>query len=164
MLSKETLIKVAILAREGSPGERAAATKILEKAGVTANEVLADPADKTILVSFTYKSRDERTIILQNYFRLTHSNHANYYKMGSRNAEIEIPRSLADEFVETNKTLISLWRKQVKTFLTAFITRQRLFSDRDDGEECSLSAQEIEEIMNMARGIKHANLGRLLNE
>jgi hypothetical protein len=59
--------------------------------------------------------------------------------------------------------MIPLWRSQVKSFHSAFIQANNLYSDKKSKEVKEvLTAEEIDEILAMAKNIKTASLNQLL--
>lgn len=161
-MNKDKLLKVARLAVDGELGEREAARLILEREGTTADKVLEDLS--IVTVEFTFKTKQEQRIIFQNFYRLTNSSDVYYCPVNPRKSAVQIRADLADEFIRTNKTLVSLWRKQLENLLTAFITRHELHSDTPVSDGQKLTDDEIAEIMGMAANIRQATLGKgLLN-
>jgi len=168
-VDKKTLLKIARLAIWGSTqGERDAAKRILDKNGVTATDLLKQEEEETPqCVSIAYKTVAEKTIILQNWFRLTNKNSVEYWKMSGRRMDILIAPSLADEFVRTSKALIRDWRQKLKKILEAFIQKNGLYSDSPITAEsvtATLSESEILEILALSRALDRVYLGRELPE
>jgi hypothetical protein len=160
-MDKPVLRKVALLAKHGDPGERDAAKFILEKQGTTAEEVLSETEDETEIVDVTFKNSMERELVAQVFFKITNAADFEYYRYGSRRIGAVLPTSKASRFKEDVKTVLGLWRKELKKFRIAFIAANQLWSDRP-GVASPLSQKEIAEIMAMAASIKTTALGPLL--
>lgn len=165
-MNKDKLLKVARLALDPSAtaGEVFAAELILEREGTTAKQVLDDPKNRMVEVVFTFKTSQEKAIVLQNYFRITNTNSTDFYRINPRKLGIHIRKDLADEFIRTNATLLSLWRKQLDSLLSAFIVRHDLHSDTPQSGDDRLTEEERAEIVGMAVAMRQATLGKgLLN-
>lgn len=160
----DTLRKVAMLAVNGEPGERDAAESILKSNGVTAEQILAD-SEPNVPVEVTFKNKQERTLITQLYCKYMNESEIEYYRIKNRRIRFYLPKPKVDIFLRDLETILKSYRKEIDTFLCAFIQANRLFPDlEDDNSEISLTTDEIENIINMARGIRKVVLGPLLNK
>ena len=162
-MKKEKLLKVARLAVEGELGEREAAASILKANGTTAEDVLQKAVEPEELVPFTFRNKTEKTILFQLYFKMFQTREVYYKRASPKKIRISIPKSKATRFQEDAKTILSLWRKSFDRFVAAFIHTNDLYAPAaEEASGCSLSPEEIEEIVNYARGMQRATLGRLL--
>jgi hypothetical protein len=157
----EKLKLVARLARQGESGERDVALRILGIAGVSLEDI---PQEEEVEVEFTHKTALEKQLIVQTYCKLTNSKVMNGFKISAKRGSVLLPVDLADRFRQDVFTILSLWRKELKRFFEAFIQANRLFSGLPSDSDFKISIEELQEIMVMARSIKRATLGRLLNE
>jgi hypothetical protein len=160
-MNAEKLKLVARLARQGEPGERDVALRILGIAGVSLEDI---PQEEEVEVEFIYKTALEKQLIVQTYCKLTNSNVMNGFRISSKRGSVFLPADMVDRFRQDVSTILSLWRKELKRFFEAFIQANRLFSDLPSDSDFKISIEELQEIMVMARSIKRATLGRLLNE
>jgi hypothetical protein len=160
-MNTEKLKLVARLARQGESGERDVALRILRIAGVSLEDI---PQEEEVEVEFTYKTALEKQLIVQTYCKLTNSNVMNGFRINSKRGSVFLPVDMADRFRQDTSTILSLWRKELKRFFEAFVQANRLFSDLPSDSDFEISIEEAREIMEMARSIKRATLGRLLNE
>ena len=157
-MKKEKLRLVAILAREGTEGERQAALSILDSLGISMEDIEIENDEDVIL---TYKTSNEKRLIIQLYCKTMNVNSITYIRLGNRKFSIKIPKTKVKRFKEDTKTILSSWRKELKTLESAFIQANRLFSDIPSGCSSSLSEQEIEDILSMSKNIKNVTLGKL---
>jgi hypothetical protein len=164
MLNTDTLRKVARLAMWGATrGERESAQRILDKVGKTIEDILRDDIDEEILVQLKYKNTFERDILFQIYACINNTDIVHYRRYGTRRIGFITPRSTAQKIVSAAETMIPLWRSQIKSFHSAFIQANNLYSDKKSKEVKEvLTAEEIDEILAMAKNIKTASLNQLL--
>lgn len=160
-MKTEKLKLVARLARQGEEHEREVALSILEMAGISLDDI---PADEEIEIEFTYKTALEKQLIVQTYCKLMNCNVMNAFRIGKRRGSVYLPKDKSDRFRQDVSTILSLWRKELKRFHEAFIQANRLFSDLPSDSDFEISMDEVEEIMSMAKAIKKATLGRLLQD
>lgn len=162
-MKPEKMKLVAQMARYGTDEERDVAKNILEIAGISLDDI---EAEEEIEVEYTFKTSLERQLIVQVYCKLMDKNSMSSLRLGNRKGSVCLPKEKATQFRQDVSTILSLWRKELKRFHDGFIQANRLFSDTpgDDESESPLSIEEIEEIMDMARSIKRATLGRLLKD
>jgi len=164
MLDANTLRKVARLAMWGATrGERESAQRILDKVGKTVEDILRDEIDEEIIVQLKYKNTFERDILCQIYACINNTSNVRYRQYGTRRIGFITPRSTAQKLVAAADTMIPLWRSQVKSFHSAFIQANQLYSNKKNKEVKEiLTNEEIGEILAMAENIKTASLNQLL--
>lgn len=164
MLNTDTLRKVARLAMWGATrGERESAQRILDKVGKTIEDILRDDIDEEILVQLKYKNTFERDILFQIYACINNTDIVRYRQYGTRRIGFITPRSTAQKIVSAAETMIPLWRSQIKSFHSVFIQANNLYSGKKSKEVKEvLTAEEIDEILAMAKNIKTASLNQLL--
>lgn len=157
-MDRAKLRKVAMLARDGEPGEREAANLILEKNGVTIDDLLGD-IPEVVWLEFKYKTAFERTLIFQTYFKITNTDSTDAAKHQNR-VELGIKPELAEHLFQSVKTVLELWRKELKRFQAAFIQRNGLFSSQPSKREPKrpMTEEELTEMFMMAASIKKANI------
>jgi hypothetical protein len=162
MLSEEKIRKIAALAQNGSAGEKQNAQAILDKAGVTTEQLL-ELLSQQELVAFPYKTKNEFSIIIQAVCRVLNESSLNIIRR-PRKVMIEIPSHRTAECLRASKTMLGLYRKELKTFVKAFIVKNRLWPEIEPDSEPTefLSQSELDEIMNMAAFIKTASWERQL--
>lgn len=160
-MKNEKLKLIARLARRGEEGERDVARRILELSGISVDDI---PEEDEVEVEFTYKTSLEKQLIVQYYCKLMNCNRMNGFRIGSRRGSVYLPVDKVDRFRQDISTILSLWRKELKRFLEAFIAANHLYSDIPTESEAELSMEEMEELVAMARSIKRATLGRLLQD
>jgi hypothetical protein len=160
-MDKDKLKKVAILARDGEPGEKKNAQVILDHHGVTVEELLSDEPI-IVGVEIKFKTAFERTLTFQTYCKILNTDTISYYKSAQNLVRFEIPLSLAEHFRQSVETVLKLWRGELKRFQTAFVQRNRLFSTIPDKtpreSRVTMTQEEIAEMMMMAASIKKANI------
>lgn len=162
-MKPEKMKLVARMARYGTKEEREVAKNILDMAGVSLDDI---EGEEEIEVEYTFKTALERQLVAQVYCKLMDKNTMRSFRLGSRKGSVCLPKAKASQFRQDVSTILSLWRKELERFYDAFILANRLFSDTpsESESESSLTPEEIEEIMSMARSIKRATLGRLLKD
>lgn len=161
-MNPKKLKYVARLARNSTTeGERQAALYILETNGVKLDDI---EEDEEIEVEFTFKTSLEKQLIAQVYCRIMNSNVMNSYRLNGRKCSVYLPKDKVNTFKDDVSTILSLWRRELQIFLSAFIQKNQLFSDLPPDDDSEISWDEIEQIMMMAKSIKQATLGRLLQD
>jgi hypothetical protein len=162
MLSKQTINKVLRLAKYGTTdGERDAARTILVSQGIDPDKELEDDF---VWSKISVKTASERNIVFQLVFRLTNSMKITCTKK-PRSLQIKIPAHLEKQLIRDAKTILPLWRKEIKKFESAFILKNDLFGQTNEPPKKSgLSDEEIFEIIEMAQSIQKANLVHLFSK
>jgi hypothetical protein len=163
-LSKSTINKVLRLAQYGATdGEKDAARTVLVTNGIDPDQQIEEEA---VYTKVNYKTAFERDIIWQIVSRLTNTSSIYATKM-NRHTSIRIPAHLEKRLHQDVKTIIPLWRKELKKFLQAFVIKNELYSTGDEPEhenKSGLSQDEIQDIIEMARSITKANLCHLFGK
>lgn len=162
-MKPEKMKLIAQMARYGTEEERDVAKNILSMAGISLDDI---EMEEEIEVEYTFKTSMEKQLIVQVYCKLMDKSSMSNFRISNRKGSVCIPKEKANQFRQNVSTILSLWRKELKRFHEAFIQANRLFSETpgDDESESSMTLEEIEEIMSMAKSIKRATLGRLLKE
>jgi hypothetical protein len=161
-MKREKLELVAKLAKHGVDGERQAAIAILASFGINPDDI--EDNEKQVEVFLNYKNAFEKQLIVQVYCRIMKTNELYFYFIGKHKVSIRLPKSKSDRLINNVDSVISLWRKQLKTFQSAFINTNRLYSGIDDDKPSSLTQDEIDEIVSMARNLKTITLDNLLEQ
>lgn len=162
MLSKQTINKILRLAKYGSTdGEKDAARTILVSNGINPDQEIEDDF---VWTKISVKTVAERNIVFQLVFRLTNSMTITATKQ-TRSLRIKIPAHLEKQLIRDSKTILPLWRKEIKKFESAFVIKNDLFGQTDEPPKKSgLTDKEIFEIIEMAQSIQKANLVHLFSK
>lgn len=162
MLSKSTINKVLRLAKYGSTdGEKDAARTILVSNGINPDQEIEDDY---VWTKISVKTAAERSIVFQLVFRLTNKLEITNIRK-PRNVQIKIPAYLEKRLIRDTKNILSLWRKEIKKFESAFIVKNDLFGQTDEPPKKSgLTDKEIFEIIEMAQSIQKSNLVHLFGK
>lgn len=177
-MNEEKLIKIARMAMQGIGGEKIAAREILKKLGKTPEEILENLDNKRktesstlITVIQSFKDKSEFEILKQLYFKITNKESISFWRNNSRKFSFEASREEARKYKNAAKTILKLYRKEHEKFVEAFIQANNLFSEQasnpnndnmDSGYD--FPTEDILEIIRMARNIKTAFLGDLLDD
>lgn len=167
-MNKDKLRKVARLALEGVGGEKEAAKAILRKFKLTPEDILSQEKNEKVRISQTYKDSSEFEILKQLYSKITNTNTMTIWRINARRFEVELYPEQARKYQQYQKTILSLYRKEHKKFINAFIQANELFSDKGPDEkprkkESEISREEILDMLKMAANIKNIVFGDLLN-
>lgn len=162
MLSKQTINKILRLDKYGSTdGEKDAARTILVSNGINPDQEIEDDF---VWTKISVKTAAERNIVFQLVFRLTNNMKITATK-GTRSLRIQIPAHLEKQLIRDSKTILPLWRKEIKKFESAFVIKNDLFGQTDEPPKKSgLTDKEIFEIIEMAQSIQKANLVHLFRK
>lgn len=159
-MNKEKLKLVARLARQGVGGEKEAALSILASLGLTPDDVENDT--KEVEVKLKYRTKFEKTLIFQTYFKLTNTDTVSYFQR-KRCLHIFVKEEMAPRFKQDSEKIIESWKRELKNFQEAFIQANRLFSDVSTEGVClDIPQDTIDEILDYAISIKPVPTTNLL--
>ena len=154
----ERLKKIAALAERGIGGEKENAKRILarmmEKYEITLEDLGQGRKAKKHV--FKYKSKWEREILFQCYYRASGKNEVRYGQMGRGMVVFKLDFFQFLELDALYKYFVPLLNREMKLFLIAFIHKHDLHGNEvsEGGGGSKLSHDEIEQLAAMMSSMK----------
>lgn len=155
------LKKVRALAERGAPGEREAASdmleRLLDKYGISERDL---DEERREVYEFRFRGPEERRLLLQICFMVTNrtDNLYSYRRARKLTASVGIECTEAER-VEIELTFDfyrELWERERAAFLTAFINKHDLFGDPENHTAApprELSPEELEKMLSYMKGM-----------
>lgn len=165
MLTPEKIARIHALYLRGSPHESEAAETILRNAGIDPKTYSDPTEDPIVIAEIPFKTVQEKNIVFQVLAKVLDDYTISHLK-SDKKIRAKVPKSKLRQAVEHSKTVLGLWRQELKRFEHAFVIKNRLFpeTNKEGVQETALSSDEIAEILDMARNIKQVHLGNLFEK
>jgi hypothetical protein len=159
---KDLIRKVNALAEAGYRGEAENAKKILSKLLAKHNLKIEDllGPNKTRR-TFKPKNEQEKKILVQCLFKYANWN-GEYYTSKSKKTQLQVEMTDVEyvDVVEAYNHYLKAFKKELETFTLAFITSNKIFSNRKDDRDVEFSEEEIQQYRKaamMSMGIKSSD-------
>ena len=164
MEEKEVLLKkLKALADKGVGGEQENAKKILDRLLKKYDIELSDLDGESVFEhEFEYSDKFEREILKQICFKVTDGDRRVYsYKRGPgcrTKICCECTDAEAAQIRFENDFYTELWREEMAYFLTAFISKHRLFDNKPNERPSALSEEDRMHISRMMNSLQDKSL------
>ena len=155
---KETLKKLAVLAKRGEENERETALLLLQKILVKYNLTISDLVNPDIKErTFSFTSRDNLTILAQCIWSVNNDAHISF-DSGKNLLYVKLRSSDYIEVVEKYHYFFPLYEKEKMKLMLAFICKHGLTTNTDSCTTVEkMTEQEVKKVLVMMQGMDKSN-------
>ena len=160
--TKQRMLKLLALARQGVGGEAANAQrflqKLLDKHGMTMAD-LEDGEQPKVLTAFTWKTDEEHAILVAVICRALNAHDFEFYKLGKRKGfEVELTVAQRVEVELSMAAYMPEFKRQQDLMFTAFLHKNRIYPDvkaQTSEPAKPPSKEDLQAIIAMMQGMRH---------
>ena len=163
-MNEARIKKIYELAMRGVGGEKESAqtllNKLLDKYKINIEEIIDNEAKD--IYFYDYHGKYQKTLLIQTFYKITNS--AEHYTMQSPTGRT-IRTKLGVECTASQKVEIdllfdfycTLWEKEQKALLSAFIQKHKIFGDSQKGADNShkYTQEELDKMLSMMNGLSN---------
>jgi len=162
-MDKKLIGALSNMAVLGTENERAIAKEILKRR-FNIDELDSD-SEVEAVVWLKYKTRYERTLIIQTYSALMNVSRIKTYRSGRASTiGLKLPADLAAKFRERVTTVLGAWHDEVESLFLGFILVNKLMPQNSKEEEDVCKEMDWRKATRHAESIRRLIFDHQLNE